>query len=677
MKRFISFLLILTLLASLSVMAAADAQSVLKTVKDRIGTTDEYDRFDSGSWENDGETLYRFSWETEDAEDYHTLSVTATEQGIVTEYSEYRESDWHGSDKRTLNRPSTESVQAVAEAFFRKIDPEICREYAITARSTPSLRDQNYLFNLQRMRNGYPVAGDTGSIVVSSDGQRVQSFWLSYTDGLKFDDPAGMIGGEQAGKLFAGKIGMKLRYETDYSQDTYAVRLSYRPNCETNVYLSALTGELVTILSPDYDGMYAAGERSNATAEEAKDAGAAFTPAELTELDNLAGLLSRDEEEKLIRAAAALDVGPELALISRNRYKNTYEGWYEDSLTFRSDRRYASVTMNAETGTILSFYSRLTGDKTAADAMTETQATEKAEQAIRDLAGDVLGQYRKETAESGSVRYIRYVNDVPFDADDVYASVDAKTGLLTQYRRTFHDVSVPSPAGALTPEQASAKFLEQTTYEPTYVMYCSSKDKTAYDLATLVYALTDGIYQRMDPFTGELDRRVGPEELPEYTDVAGHYAEKAITALRGVGVGFSTPEYRPDQTITQGEFVTLLNTVFYGYGGGILYADADYAGACDLAVRRGILKSGDVAVNDPLTRDNAAVLLIRAMGLDETASLPGIYLCPFSDVTEHPGHVAILSAMGVFHGDGNGRFLPARMLTRGDAAIVLYNYLTR
>ena len=78
-----------------------------------------------------------------------------------------------------------------------------------------------------------------------------------------------------------------------------------------------------------------------------------------------------------------------------------------------------------------------------------------------------------------------------------------------------------------------------------------------------------------------------------------------------------------------------------------------------------------------MTRENAAIMLIEAMGAGNYAKYNDIYVQPFADVTENKGYIGILAAMGVLSGDENGNFNPKRELTRAEAAIVIYNYLSR
>ena len=61
-------------------------QSVLEKIKDRIGNTDEYENFYSDVYGGGNENIYAFDWSTE-GEDRKSLSVTATDDGIITNYN--------------------------------------------------------------------------------------------------------------------------------------------------------------------------------------------------------------------------------------------------------------------------------------------------------------------------------------------------------------------------------------------------------------------------------------------------------------------------------------------------------------------------------------------------------------------------------------------------------------
>ena len=94
-------------------------------------------------------------------------------------------------------------------------------------------------------------------------------------------------------------------------------------------------------------------------------------------------------------------------------------------------------------------------------------------------------------------------------------------------------------------------------------------------------------------------------------------------------------------------------------------------------ISRGILKNGEEATDNAVTRSKAALWFARAMGYGDIAELYQIFVTPFTDVTENVGAVAILSGLGVLKGTGDNTFSPDAHLTRAAAATMIYNYYNK
>ena len=69
--------------------------------------------------------------------------------------------------------------------------------------------------------------------------------------------------------------------------------------------------------------------------------------------------------------------------------------------------------------------------------------------------------------------------------------------------------------------------------------------------------------------------------------------------------------------------------------------------------------------------------MIRAMGAEKYAELSGIFKPMFPDISEKVGYISILAGMKVFCGDEKGNFNPKKQLTRAEAIMTIYNYLTK
>ena len=177
--------------------------------------------------------------------------------------------------------------------------------------------------------------------------------------------------------------------------------------------------------------------------------------------------------------------------------------------------------------------------------------------------------------------------------------------------------------------------------------------------------------------TGEPVYNYERETVGEYTDISGHWAENAIKTLARFGICFSGNEFKPDSEITEKEFVAL-----------IMSAVSDNSPICITKsvidnfgtyapVSHGILKNGEEATDNAVTRSKAALWFARAMGYGDIAELSRIFVTPFSDVTENIGAVAILSGLGVLNGTGDNTFSPNAHLTRAAAAMMIYNYYNK
>ena len=180
----------------------------------------------------------------------------------------------------------------------------------------------------------------------------------------------------------------------------------------------------------------------------------------------------------------------------------------------------------------------------------------------------------------------------------------------------------------------------------------------------------------INPFTGKLvnyrNEEGGSEgiALYSYSDIDGHWAKTQIETLAGYGVGFAGGEYKPNDKITQRDFLYLLLKASYTYSD---FSDNDEL--YNVAKREGLVDERDE--NAEVTRGDMAKLMIRFMDAEEFAKYDDIYVSPFKDVTENKGYTAILSAMGVVKGDESGNFHPDNSMTRAEAACVIYNYLNR
>ena len=679
MKRFlVLFLAFILVIPGFAVLAdSSEMEKVLLTVKERIGSTEDYDRMDSQIYAGVGSTCYNFYWQTEGEEEYKSLSVTATASGIITSYYSF-DGDRTYNFTPSIKRMESGEAMAKAEKFVNQLNPQLAGSIKlINNRTVESLVDYRFSFQLQRYENGIPVWGDEGNICVSENGEQLISFDMVYTEELTFPKSDKFISYEQAKTAFGEKIGMELYYSTKTQGRERTAIAVYAPAGNSNQYISALTGEVVSpveFLGVDGGGMHKEDATNFAVAEGAADE---LSPAETAELERVEGLISKAKAEEIIRTNKVVNISESYNLsriaLSKDYYdENRY--YYNIRMYDKENGNALYAQVDAVNGNILSFNKDLSFYKEPAISAEEMK--EIAKSAVSTLAGDLLKEYRWSEDES-TFSLTRYVNDIPYYDNSITVSVDEATGQVVSYEISYTDMEFPSLENVLAPDKAAEKMFESIAYEKAYVKSRSEEKMPMYDTALAVYKLEDGASPVIDAVSGEPLYKRESAQVEEYTDIEGHYGEYAIKTLKKFGIGFAGGLFKPDDTITQKDFVALLLSAFKS-GEGVWITDGmDYSGIYRIAQLGKVITPEEYDPEGAVTRENAAVFTIRAIGFEEVAKIPGIYNCPFTDVNSNIGYITILSGMGVLKGNGLGQFNPADVLTRADAAILIYNCLSK
>lgn len=177
----------------------------------------------------------------------------------------------------------------------------------------------------------------------------------------------------------------------------------------------------------------------------------------------------------------------------------------------------------------------------------------------------------------------------------------------------------------------------------------------------------------------------------EFPDVSGEYwARQEIDDASDYGLiqGTDTGLFLPDQRMDKASFVSILQRMF-GWTSVTpetpSFSDVTpgswYYAAAETARAHGV--TGDSTLFQPnayITREDMAVMLVRALGYEALAEDIADNGCPFPDVTEYPGHIALAAAIGMTNGiEVNGQLLfqPGDFATRGQAAAMLLRVYER
>lgn len=662
---------------------AENLQKVILAVKEKISIPQELEKFTPHTSQDGDTTSYRLTWKNED--DNHTINVSTDENGNIFSYFNY---DYEKSDEVAL-KISKEQAQAAADAFIKKALPErfadeTDRLEAISAANAGGLNSYNFCYI--REKDGIPVSGNQAEIsVISLDGQPViQNMRLNWYDAA-FTGEATMDE-EQLREAYKKEFPLELHYRSTYGKDK-SVLMEY-DFTENQRYVSAADGTQVTYRDPrtptPYPTNVAGGGAAMDSAASLKEE-AELNRAEMEEINAFAGMLAPEEVRKKILSISALKADKDAKLLSSSAYKDVENEMYFMNIRCEKDDDASySFTVDAKTGELYRYY-QYSADFKSDDnkPLTDAQKKDGAEKIaafVKAQSPQKAEQLKKDESENGDSRtyvyesWTRLVNGIPYLANTISGTWNVTDDKLDSYSVTWDKLpaELADPAKAVGEAKAYAALLEAY---PLHLMYVHTADG---------YVLCAGMAESgdtyVDALTGEItDYRGKPLSQQytavSYTDLDGHWAKNAVVALSQVGIGLPGEEFKPDQTITQGELLYMLLCVRDHYAPMPLY---DYARIYEAGGR--FIPTEVQNPEAPVTRQEAVKYILTDSAYSEAAELPGIFKTGFADEadidTAYMGYVAIAQALGIVKGDGS-TFCPREEITRAQAATMFYNYLMR
>lgn len=176
-----------------------------------------------------------------------------------------------------------------------------------------------------------------------------------------------------------------------------------------------------------------------------------------------------------------------------------------------------------------------------------------------------------------------------------------------------------------------------------------------------------------------------------FSDTSGHWAQADIDKAQSYGLmeGYPDGRFGIGVEITRAEFVTILCRMFdwemisptspsyIDCGTGEwYYSTVETARAHDVMDGAGAFRPLDY-----ISREEMAVMLVRALGYDTLAQDLSSLSLPFTDVKNNAGYIAIAYDIGMIKGvagpGGQLKFLPTHSATREEAAAMLVRVYER
>lgn len=715
-RKLLALILALSVVFSLVAPAAAQTAdgrlaAVTAKVKKTLDLdTEAYKEFYGNLDENVLAPMWYLEWYGEGG----TLSVSATEEGKITNYRLWEESDSVYRDGFAPAFPagSRDSARKAAEKFLKKV---LTRGESFTMEDsgTDRLNATTYRFSGEILLNGLP-AGLTYSVAVRCEDNTVTSFYRDDLGGRIVNGvPSAYAAVKEAAAKKTLRETLELRLEYVLAEEGGSkVVLRYLPEYGDNYYVDAATGVLVNLVELARDVAAGGSGADNGAMKDSvtEEKSESLTEAEQAGAQKLAGVLSKTSLDGKVRAISAL--GLESYTLSTVNY-TVDQGSEKDSVT--ATLRYGkqvegsawrrTVTVDAKTGELIRVSSSgWLPEENVERTVDHTQAQEKAE---AFLQAQCAGQYAKtalydsyDAAEndesiSHSFTYSQKENGYFFADNSIYVGVDATDGSVSSYNKYFDDeVTFASAEGIITAGQALDAWLDTYTVTlryvqvPTAVDYSKPEYKALMDYGiSYLYKLVLGYTLEREDYLLGIDAATGkPVESPwsyeetsmTYSDLNGHWAKSQVERLARYGVGYTGGQFRPDSALTQLDLIALLaSTEGYTYDSA---AESAADSLYEFAYNLGLLKREERADSKVMTRAETVKLVLDAMGYGPVARLEGIFCTKFADDSAIPadcyGYVALGQGLGMINGSG-GSFRPNDAATRAQAAVMLYNLMDR
>lgn len=680
-----------------------DLERAISTVKSKINIPAELDRFNYNIYRDTEQTVFNLSWE-DSKNKLGSVNVTINSAGRITNYNSYKP---YNQEQKKLPSLSKSDALKVADNFIKKVNPEFVNNIKYVENTLPvNINDRSYNFVYNRIENGIAFPENNISVSVDSMAGDVQNYYCNWNESFTFPDPNGAISLEDAKKVFAEKLGLKLVYKTGYDQNNQKPYLAYT-NVYANSFIDAKTGDVIR--AENYFGPYYGGTKDMGgmgTRSEANNVN--LTPDEQKAVENAGNLIDQQKAEETARNIFKIDSSFKLANV------NLYSNWsdkdeYTWNLEFSKQQNNSyngiSVTIDAKKGDILGYYRSLPYEEKAVVKYDEEKAKKIAEDFIQKLQPERFTEteltdwenYYTPVDDKGQVRqsqfnYTRKTNGAYFVGNGINVTVDNTNGQVTGFSVSWYNKELPAADNIISLEDAYKVLYEKIGFQLQYVSKYAGENADAKIMPVpnpgqkkeikLVYAINPAKLVNLDAKTGkELDysgKPIDDSAVKTYKDIKGNFAENQIKVLAEYGIALPGEELKPNQVITQKEFLYLLQKSVDPYVQ-IASPEGDDDVLYNSLINLGIVKEGEKAPKSAITREEAVKYIVRALNYDKLAeSSKSIFVLPFKDAktikAANYGYVAVAYGLNIVGGN-DGNFNPTGSLTRAQGLVLIYNFL--
>ena len=699
-------------------------EKALIAVKAKITIPEEYSEFDYYFYEENSYSNGYFTLSWRNPVDSSYIQVNIDKNNNITSYNKYNYSENRGGVAKYLSS----ELKTTADKFIKQIAPRLNGKLEFIEADYTGIYNGTYVYAYQRKENGVAFPDNTVEVDVDSITGEVRSASISWLYDTSVPSSKVKLTKDEAAELIKKNMKMNLVYRMNYyriyengiGEDVKKAFLVYQPD-PSYISIDAKTGEVYLTRSEWIQLENKSDDAKEAAMGKADRGGlsaAGLTEAEITKIKELEKLITKDRAIELVTSNKYLHIDKNMMAYSANLSKSYYKVGDADSYVWNinlSDARpvdyekdkdiyraYASATVDAKTGKILSFYSSLKSNydekkekwnkvdiayskeegQEVFEKFLKTQIKDRFNNSKLVASNDDYVAYFKseDTPVYGgySYQYNRFNEGIEFTYNGIYGSFDGVTGKIYSFGVNWDDdIVFESPKEAMSSEEAFKKYISKegydlfyeanqiNIYDPNYTgkekYYDYSEAYSVEYEIRLVYR-PDVNPSYISPFTGEqinYDGTVYTKTQPYiYSDIANIPENREILLLSDMNIGFEGELFNPTKAITTGELASLMKQSGYGYP----------------------TSEADTKASDKLiTREDIALDFINKLGLTKMAELTGIYTTGYSDEKDidikNLGAVALSKGLGLIEAKADNKFLPEDNVTRAEAVKLIMNFI--
>lgn len=696
---------------------------VTLAVKGALGIDDSYTEFSGSSSKTGALNYWSLNWSSEDG----NITVRANDAGKVLSYSYYDSysdvsSDWSRRLSTSIPKNSREDALEVAKAF---VAPLLDENESVEWQVSDGVRElgvNSYFVAGTLMINGVksPISINvrvrSGDLTVTRF-DRGDSYTMLLPEVPSADATADI---DKATEQLRGAYTLELQYVLEDEQPV----LRYVLVGERDLLVDAKTGELIDVAALRdliREGGITSGDvsiKNEAVFDKGllENAKPTLSPVEEQAIAKLEGVKSIDELEAAARAIKAFGLDGKFSLASSSYSQVSFvdpdarEEDEEDvtevyaTLRFVRDRKNAegeivrtskTIRFDAKTGEFESISGYSNEPTTLSESTIRAAAESFAKEHAEHFDSYVLADSELNTTY---LTYYRHENGVPFKQDSVTVCVDGSDGSIVSFSYNYtDDLTFPDTDGIVDMDAALDAYFGAHTVElgyaelPTAVTpedirpLCKEFAEAGYNYIyelRLVYGAerTEGWLRGVDAKTGEaVIEKSEPRTGITYDDADTSYAAAIAKELGEYGVGYRGGKLNPTASLTQLDMLCLLLAA-----DGYEVPDEPTEEDINYFYTRAEWLGVTFEEKDPtaiVSRMEFVRTLIGMTTYSSAAKLEGIWAPGFADDTAIAsgdiGYLAIAKALGIVKGDTDGSFHPTNAISRQDALIVLYNYMTK